>query len=175
MHPLVKLKLKAELGSPWTVVSGLEDGVSGSLIAVSALADGLQHGLEDGVSGRPLAVSVLADGLQHGLENGVSGRPIAVSALADGLQHSPRARLFVCLADWPLAALQQFLCHQQIWCLWFPLFLNLPVNSLTHRSRVLGAPVASKTLLVFFVDFCPREQRLKAWKSRTAGLASYFS
>ena len=153
MHPLVKLKLKAELGSPWTVVSGLEDGVSGSLIAVSALADGLQHGLEDGVS----------------------GRPIAVSALADGLQHSPRARLFVCLADWPLAALQQFLCHQQIWCLWFPLFLNLPVNSLTHRSRVLGAPVASKTLLVFFVDFCPREQRLKAWKSRTAGLASYFS
>ena len=108
MHPLVKLKLKAELGSPWTVVTGLEDGVSGSPIAVSALADGLQHGLEDGVSGRPLAVSVLADGLQHGLENGVSGRPIAVSALADGLQHSPRARLFVCLADWPLAALRLF-------------------------------------------------------------------
>ena len=64
MHPLVKLKLKAELGSPWTVVTGLEDGVSGS--------------------------------------------PIAVSALADGLQHSPRARLFVCLADWPLAALRLF-------------------------------------------------------------------
>lgn len=43
MHPLVKLKLKAELGSPWTVVSGLEDGVRGRPIAVSALADGLQH------------------------------------------------------------------------------------------------------------------------------------
>ena len=43
LHPLVKLKLKAELGSPWTVVSGLEDGVSGCPIPVFALVDGLQH------------------------------------------------------------------------------------------------------------------------------------
>ena len=43
MHPLVKLKLKAELGSPWTAVSGLEDGVSRRPIAVSVLAEGLQH------------------------------------------------------------------------------------------------------------------------------------
>lgn len=66
-------------------------------------------------------------------------------------------------------------CFEVRWCLQSPLFQILPVNSLALRSCMLSGPAASETVLVFCVDFCPREQRAKAWKSCTTGLPFYFS
>lgn len=50
----------------------------------------------------------------------------------------------------------------------------LPVNSLTLGSHGLSCPTTSEIILTSCVDFCPREQRMKAWNPRTAGLPSYF-